>query len=204
MCKKLVAITFDDGHSNVTEKMLDILEENGITATFFLVGNNVTEATKPILERQMRLGCEIANHSLTHSHMSGFTADEVRAEIEATNRKIVEMGGNEPRFFRPPYIDVSDTMFETIDLPFICGTIAEDWIPEVSAEARVNNVMKLVKDGAIVLLHDFTDNNQTVEALPEIIKRLKAQNYDFVTVSQLFEAKEINPHVKGKIWTYTE
>ncbi len=204
MAQKLAALTFDDGHSNVTPLILDVLEENNAIGTFFLVGNNVTEETKPLLKRQMDMGCEVANHSLTHSSMMNFSAEGVRAEIEATTEKIIAMGGNEPKFFRPPYGDLSDTMFENIDLSFIFGIDSRDWMAESTVEDRVNNVMAQIKDGAIILMHDFSDNFRTVEALPRIISNLRSQGYEFVTVSKLFEAKGINPNVKGKVWDIVE
>ena len=72
--EKLVALTFDDGPSNITEKVLDILEENGIVGTFFLIGNLVTADKKATMERQLALGCEIANHSFPHREMSKLSA----------------------------------------------------------------------------------------------------------------------------------
>nr|AIA90646.1 Polysacc_deac_1 [uncultured Pseudobutyrivibrio sp.] len=98
---------------------MDKLEENGIVATFFLIGQNITEATIPIMERQLELGCEIANHSLTHSDMTKFTAEEIINEIQKTNQKIYDAVGVTPAFFRPPYISVNNTMYENIDLAFI-------------------------------------------------------------------------------------
>ena len=136
--------------------------------------------------------------------MKNFSAKEVRAEIEATTARIIAMGGNEPKFFRPPYDDLSDTMFENIDLSFIFGIDSRDWMAESTVEDRVNNVMAQIKDGAIILMHDFSDNFRTVEALPKIISNLRAQGYDFVTLSKLFEAKGIDPNVKGKVWDIVE
>lgn len=203
---KVAALTFDDGHSNVTSKILDILENEGIRGTFFLIGNNISEETKPLLERQIKGGHEICNHSMTHSPLADFKAEDIRKEIEETTKKIEALsdGRVTPKFFRPPFLSVSDTMFENIDLPFVDGIDSRDWDSAVSVEERINNVMTLSKDGVIVLMHDFTDNDKTVEALPIIISKLRAEGYEFHTVSELFELKGINPHVKGKIWRYVE
>lgn len=204
MVQKLVALTFDDGPSNVTSQILDILEANGAVATFFLIGNNVTKTAKPIISRQMALGCELANHSLTHNSMMNFSKEEILNEIDETSSRIEAMGGNKPKFFRAPYDDISETMFETIELPFIIGLESGDWMAEQTVLDCVNNVMSQTRDGAIIVMHDFTDNVKTVEALPIIISNLKALGYDLVTLGELFEKKRIEPKVKGKIWNVAE
>ncbi|MGN1102435.1 MAG: polysaccharide deacetylase, partial [Huintestinicola sp.] len=99
--------------------------------------------------------------------------------------------GEDTKFFRPPYIAVNPTMYEAIDMPFICGAGCNDWEDSVSAEQRAERTLNQVKDGTIVLLHDMQGNSKTVEALKTIIPELQAQGYEFVTVSELFEAKGI-------------
>lgn len=199
--EKLVALTFDDGPSNITERVLDILEENGIVGTFFLIGNLVTADKKATMERQLALGCEIANHSFTHSDMSKMSAEEIREEISKTSAVIRELVNVETKFFRPPYILVSDTMYENIDMPFICGLDSTDWNPETTAQERVERVVSNVKDGSLVLMHDLRDNEKTLQALPVIIAELKKQGYSFATASQIFEKKKVNPHVPKKMWS---
>lgn len=199
--RKLVALTFDDGPSVITNDVLDILEERQVVATFFLIGNQVNETTKPIMKRQLEMGCEIANHSLTHSDMSVMDAATIKDEIAKTSEKIKELVDIDVKFFRPPYIALSDTMYESIELPFICGLGCRDWEADATVEERVETVLSQVKDGTIVLLHDFEGNVNTVKALPEIIEGLKAQGYEFVTVSELFAEKGVNPKVSHKIWT---
>ncbi|MCR4945148.1 MAG: hypothetical protein K5986_12095 [Clostridium sp.] len=92
-------------------------------------------------------------------------------------------------------------MFEIIDVPFICGIGCEDWIPEISAKTRAKTIIDNVKDGSIILLHDATGNINTVNALPIIIESLKKDNYEFVTVTNLFNKVKINNNFKNKIWT---
>ncbi len=199
--RKLVALTFDDGPSDLTHEVLNILEEHGVVATFFLIGNLVTDQKIPIMKRQIEMGCEIANHSYSHRDMSAMSSEVIKEEIEKTTKVIKDKAGYDVKFFRPPYIALSDTMYETIELPFIQGLGCKDWEPEVSAKERLSIVLNEVQDGTIVLLHDFQGNVHTVEALPEMIKGLKEKGYSFVTVSQLFEQKGINPQVNHKIWT---
>lgn len=200
--KKLVALTFDDGPNlDITPQILDILEEKGVVASFFLIGMYITEDTKPVMERQLELGCEIANHSWSHNSMSAFTAEQNKEEIQKTSDLIQEMVGVTPKFFRPPYISTSATMYEAIDLPFINGINCEDWTATVTPEQRVERILNNVKDGDIVLLHDFNGNKNTVEALPDMIDGLIADGYALVTVSKLFELKGVDPNVENKLWT---
>lgn len=201
--KKLVALTFDDGPSNITEKVLDVLEAEGIVGTFFLIGQQITPDTKPILERQLAMGCEICNHSFTHSDMSTMSAEVIREEIKKTSDAIRDMVGVETLFFRPPYISLSDTMYANIDMPFICGEDSRDWDNSTTAQDRIDRVLSGVTDGTLVLMHDMKDNVKTLEALPVIIRGLREKGYDFVTTSQIFEKKGVDPHVSNKIWSHT-
>ncbi len=190
--KPMIAITFDDGPNlTTTPKVLDVLEEYNVRASFFLVGNNITPAAEEVVKRAYDMGCEIANHSRTHSAMPDFTAEEIKAEIDFTNAKIEAITGEAPLFFRPPYIAVNNTMYETIDLTFICGYGCNDWDNAVTAEMRVTKTLEQAEDGAIILLHDMSGNNATVEALKTIIPALLEEGYQLVTVRELFEAKGV-------------
>lgn len=200
--KKLLALTFDDGpEPRITPLVLDRLEKYGVVATFFPIGQNISEASRPIMERQIRLGCEMGNHSFTHSFMDQFTAEEIRKEIQDSNDMIKKMTGVTPKFFRPPYIITNDVMYDNIDLPFICGVGCNDWEMDVTAEQRAKTLLTTLKDGDIILLHDLTDNIPTVEALDQIIPELMKRGFTFVTLSKLFELKGVNPNVRHKIWT---
>lgn len=186
--KKYVALTFDDGpNTTTTMEMLDVLEKHGVVASFFLIGNNINDESAKSVKRAYDMGCEIANHSKTHSDMTTMTAEEIKAEIDYTSEKIKEITGVEPRFFRPPYIAVNDELFEAVDLTFINGYGCNDWMPEMTAEKRYKRVMRQVKDGCIILMHDAQGNSMTVEAIDMIIPDLLSQGYEFVTVTQLFE-----------------
>lgn len=191
---KYLALSFDDGPNLTTEsKMLDVLAKHKVPATFFVIGNNIDENTARNIVRAREMGCEIGNHSLTHSMMSQMDEDEVKAEIEATSDKIEMLTGQRPKFFRPPYINVKPEMYDWIDLTFICGKGCEDWVATVGKEARREGILANAEPGAIYLLHDFDGNDATVEALDEAIPELKKQGYVFVTVAQLFELLKCNP-----------
>ena len=203
MSEKLIALTFDDGPNlTTTNDILDKLEKYGVTATFFVVGDNIG-AGAAAMKRAFDMGCEIQNHSKTHSDMTKLSGEEIRAEIEFTDRKIFEITGAHSSFFRPPYIAVNETMFDSVGLPFIAGIGANDWEPEVTADERADRILAKARDGAVILLHDSEGNDPTVEALDRIIPGLTEQGYEFVTVSALFAGKGKIPE-KGIVYTFTD
>ena len=197
----IIALTFDDGpNTEITPQVLDTLEENGAIGTFFLIAQNITPESAEMVRRAKAMGCGIENHSLTHGFMNQMTVEQIRAEVQACTDRIVEITGEAPKFFRPPFIAVSQEMYDNIDLTFICGAGCEDWVPTVSTQERIDRVLANAEDGQIVLLHDMQWNQFTVDALKTIIPELKKRGYEFVTVTQLFERKNVTPQ-RG--WLYT-
>ena len=191
---KYLALAFDDGPNLTTEsKMLDLLEKHKVPATFFVIGNNINDETAQNMRRAVKQGCEIGNHSLTHSMMSQMDEQQVKDEIEATSALIEKIVGERPKFFRPPYINVKPEMYDWIDLTFICGKGCQDWEADVDKDARREGILANAEPGAIYLLHDFEGNEATVEALDEAIPVLKKQGYTFVTVEELFEKLDCTP-----------
>lgn len=185
--KKLVALTFDDGPSvGTTDKVLDVLKENDIVASFFLIGQKITEKSAYLVKRAHDMGCTIENHSKTHPGMTGLSDEEILEEISYTTNKIEEITGEKPAFFRPPYIDYDQRLFDLVDLGFICGYGCEDWLPEVSTEERTRRILEQAHPGFIILVHDMEGNTQTIEAIKKIIPALKEQGYEFVTIRDLF------------------
>ena len=192
--EKLIALSFDDGpNTTTTVKMLDVLEKHDVVGSFFVIGNNINEESAKIMQRAYKMGCDIQNHSRSHSNMAMLSAEQLKEEIKYTSDMIEKYIGKRPEFFRPPYISVSPRMYENIDLTFICGQGCNDWEATTSAQQRAELVIKNAADGQIVLLHDFAGNEATVEALETIIPELKKQGYRFVTVPELFKLKKITP-----------
>ncbi len=204
--KKYIALTFDDGpNTTTTNDVLDVLEKYNIVASFFLIGNNINSETEASVKRAYDMGCEIGNHSKTHSNMIEFSAEEITSEIDYVNDYVEKITGERPKFFRPPYISVNDRMLETIEMPFIAGFGANDWEDRIPAAKRAEMILRQAKNGGIILLHDMQGNDKTVEALDTIIPELKAQGYEFVTVSGLFEALGVTPKAHDrKIYTYAD
>lgn len=190
--KPTIAITFDDGpNATTTMEVLDILEKYQVRASFFLIGININDESAKSVKRAFDLGCDIENHSKTHSYMDKMTADEIKDEVAYVNDKVKEITCTTPKFFRPPYIAVNDTMYENIDMTFISGNGCNDWDDKVTAEYRAKYLEKKAADGVIFLLHDAEGNSKTVEALDKAIPILLEKGFQFATISELFKLKGI-------------
>ncbi len=189
---KYAALTFDDGpNTTTTAEVLDVLEKYDIIASFFLIGQNINDQSAEVVKRAYDMGCEINNHSKTHPYMNQMTVEEIIEEFTYTDDKIFEITGERSKFFRPPYIAVSEDMLTQIDVPFIAGIGCNDWMDNNPADRRAMSILRQVKDGDIILLHDAEGNHMTVEALDTIIPEMLAQGYKFVTVTELFNIKGI-------------
>lgn len=190
--KPTIAITFDDGpNATTTMEVLDILEKYQVRASFFLIGTNINDESAKSVKRAFDLGCDIENHSKTHSYMDKMTADEIKDEIAYVNDKVKEITGTTPKFFRPPYIAINSTMYDNIDMTFISGLGCNDWDDKVTAEYRAKYLEKKAADGVIFLLHDAEGNSKTVEALDKAIPILLEKGFQFATISELFELKGV-------------
>ena len=99
---KFVALTFDDGPSTLTPRILDLLETYDATATFFVIGGQVDATTEQTVRRAVEMGCEIGSHSFTHPYMSKLSEEEQLKQSEQTIAAI-EQYAPTPRYFRPPY-----------------------------------------------------------------------------------------------------
>lgn len=190
--KPTIAITFDDGpNATTTMEILDLLEKYQVRASFFLIGTNINDESAKSVKRAYDLGCDIENHSKTHSYMDKMTADEIKDEVAYVNDKVKEITGTTPKFFRPPYIAVNNTMYDNIDMTFISGYGCNDWEDRVTAEYRAKYLEKKAADGVIFLLHDAEGNSKTVEALDKAIPILLEKGFQFATISELFELKGV-------------
>jgi cellulose synthase/poly-beta-1,6-N-acetylglucosamine synthase-like glycosyltransferase/peptidoglycan/xylan/chitin deacetylase (PgdA/CDA1 family)/spore germination protein YaaH len=194
---KKLAITFDDGPDPVfTPKMLEILKEKGVKATFFVVGANA-EGNPELLRDIYDAGHEIGNHSYSHPNIALTSAERTRLELHATQRIIENAIGRSTILFRPPYNADSEPQTPEEIEPVLRAqelgylTVGEridpqDWRPDATADAIVQEVISERDNGSIVLLHDAGgDRTATVAALPKIIDHFRSEGYEFVTVGQL-------------------
>jgi len=206
MEKKYLCLSFDDGPNtqpgdNTMNDMLDILEKHGVPGSFFLIGNKITPENTKIIRRAFDMGCDIQNHSWTHPAMAELSPEEIKDEFQKCDDAIFEITGKRPEFFRPPYISVSDRMYEGISLPFICGQGCNDWEPDKDADFRYNKMLEQTENGSIYLLHVMEGNKATLEAVDRIIPVLKEQGYEFVNLPDLFKKLNVNPAVPKSLWS---
>jgi peptidoglycan/xylan/chitin deacetylase (PgdA/CDA1 family) len=190
--QKVVALTFDDGPSpNVTPQVLQILEKEGIRATFFMVGVQMQrnpEMAKTVLSKGHVLGA----HTYTHSwHPNPKMAQTEFEKWEALGK---ELTGKETRLFRPPFGRTKSAYSQMAlkrGYPLILWTnTGADTSKRATPATIYTNVVKNIRPGDIVLLHDNDDKEKTAKALPRIIATLKKQGYSFVSVPEILEAWE--------------
>ena len=195
---KYIALTFDDGPNYNTNKVLDILEENNVPATFFVLGNRI-KGNENILKRMVSSKMEIGNHTFNHLLLTKYKEDKVKSEINDTSNLIFEVTGKYPTLFRPSYGSCNKMIKRIVDTPIIIWDIDTlDW--KYHNSRRISSrVINKVKDGDIVLMHDIY--SATANALEIIIPSLKSKGYTFVTVSDLFYYKNI-PLEKGKVYGF--
>ncbi len=196
--KPMVALTFDDGPSKKTTRILDVLEQHGARATFFVVGTQL-EAYPEITQRAAAMGCEIGNHTYSHQNLTEISVDEIRTQIDSVNELVKQTTGRDIVLVRPPYgAGIKDeTVTSTVEYPLIMWTIDTlDWSTR-DTDSTLEAIRKDIRDGSIVLMHDLYD--PTAAAVEIIVPELVGQGYQLVTVSELFTAKEISL-VPGKYY----
>lgn len=182
-----VALTFDDGpHATHTPRLLDILKERNVKATFYVVGTNARRYPE-IMRRIVAEGHEIGNHTVTHGNLTKMSQSQVRKELSAAHEAIVSATGVAPRTMRPPYGAITASQKSWIRKEFGYPTIMwsvdpKDWKkpgPSVVASRLVSGA----KPGGILLVHDI--HSQSVDAMPSTIDQLQRKGFQFVTVTQL-------------------
>lgn len=184
--KPAVALTFDDGPSNQTGRILDALEKDGGLATFFLVGDRV-EKYAETAQREYASGCLVGTHMYSHTKLTDMTAAEVENELNQCSAIHLSVIGAQPSVARPPYGSTNSTVREAVNLPLINWSLnSNDWETR-DADRIYNDVMNNIQDGDIVLFHDLKDFSAS--AIERIVPALTKQGYQLVTVQELFELK---------------
>lgn len=181
--ENVVAITFDDGpRRSTTIRLLDGLKELDVKATFFVMGKNVV-GNEDIIKRMYDEGHLIGNHTYSHIELCSVCHDKAVEEIQKTNNLIYNITGYTPKYIRPPFGSYSAKLQLDINMtPILWSVDPNDW-NTTDVNAVVRSVMKNVKSGDIILMHDFYDTSVT--AALEIIAELKAKGYVFVTADQI-------------------
>jgi cellulose synthase/poly-beta-1,6-N-acetylglucosamine synthase-like glycosyltransferase/peptidoglycan/xylan/chitin deacetylase (PgdA/CDA1 family) len=200
-----IALTFDDGPDpRWTPKILDILKQKNVPATFFVIGEDAGKSPG-ILKREYAEGHEIGNHTYSHPNFDEISKTELRWQLNLTQRLFESTLGVKTILFRPPYgIDHQPEYAEEVaQLPAVqeMGYVIvgqkidpHDWRQkdgkQTPAKEIVEGVLRQADSGNIVLLHDGGgDRSQTVEALPEVIDALRERGYQLVLTSDLIGKK---------------
>ena len=178
---RIVRLTFDDGPVRAnTPRILNVLSNYRVKATFFVIGQRARRYPR-LVKREYREGHSVQNHTYTHPDLTTLGNARIRRELRATTRAIKAAGVPRPYRFRPPQghtnakvrsVGASLGLIQTL-----WSVDPHDWASPPASEI-CRKVVTNVRAGSIVLLHDGSGSN-TVEALPCIIKKLRAQGYGF-------------------------
>lgn len=198
MEKKTAYLTFDDGPSKVTEQILAALKKENARATFFLIGQQITEDTIPLLRQMTEEGHELGIHTYSHKSEEIYqSADAYVEDVLKTAERIRQAVGAEPKYFRFPWGSnncyakgIKEEIVQRLEAE---GYIYFDW--NVSGEDSIgrpdkNSIFRNVKKDVlkynepVVLLHDSAINENTAETLPDILRLLKDAGYGFETVDK--------------------
>lgn len=182
--KKKVALTFDDGpHPEYTPQMLEVLKEQNVKATFFLLGEEV-EKYPEIVKKIHEEGHLIGNHSYKHEQLSKLTMEKACAQVNRTNELVYDITGEYPSYLRPPFGDWHEKLdCEANMVEVLWDVDTLDWSVQ-NHNRIVNKVLKNVQENDIILMHDGYETSVT--AAKEIIDTLQKQGYEFVTVDEIF------------------
>ncbi|MFP3879991.1 MAG: glycosyltransferase [Dehalococcoidia bacterium] len=196
-----VALTFDDGPNEpYTSQVLSILEQYGIKATFFVIGQNVRRYPDTC-RRIATAGNVIGNHSYYHHKSLCLRRGKtVARDIKLAHQAIHTCTGFEPTLFRPPYGFRTPWLMRAVrSLGYMVVTwdnMTADWKANKSGEEIVQTIVRRVKPGSVIILHDGRDSrpsydrSQMLQALPFLIEALSERGFDFVTIPELLELQE--------------
>jgi peptidoglycan/xylan/chitin deacetylase (PgdA/CDA1 family) len=193
---KCVALTFDDGPTPFTDRLLGILTANNAKATFFEIGNKVA-ANPAGAKRVVDAGMEIGNHTWEHPNMTTLPPSDVPGQLSKANNAIAAATGVTPKLWRPPgglTNAAANQQAANVGLAGILwDVIPYDWINDSNIAASRYLLMTQIKPGSVVLLHDAYSS--TVDLVYQFIPVLKANDYHLVTVSQL-----LGPRPPGSVY----
>ncbi len=187
--KPMIALTFDDGPSAHTQRLLDIFKTYGGKGTFFVLGSTL-DSRQEALRQIAKDGHEIGNHSWSHSKLTELSTDAVKKEITDTRNKIYDITGVDCTLVRPPHGAFNDriqSIGKELGVSFVNWSVDTlDWKTK-NANAVYKEIMEYVADGNIILCHDL--HKTTVDAMERAIPDLIEKGYQLVTVSELLTCR---------------
>ncbi len=206
--QRVIALTYDDGpNPPYTNRILDVLEREGVHATFFLVGRAV-QAYPDVVRREVRDGDALGNHSWDHRHLIVYPSSAVAASIQRTDAAIRSAAGIHTQLFRPPFgardwivMRAAQRLGYTVVM--WSGPLPRDW--EYPSAAQIaQRVLRIAGDGSIIVLHDgnrgelcaqrhlnphICDRSADIAATRIVIDQLKKRGYRFVTIPELISGR---------------
>lgn len=184
--QKLIALTYDDGPSENTAKLLDALERHNAKATFFVVGKDQVEYYHDNMIRAAELGMEIGNHTWDHPWLNQLSADEIQEEISKNDDLIESYIGKRTTLLRPTGGGISRDLINAVNMPMIQWDVDTlDW-DHLDADKTTERIKELVRDGSVVLMHDLFA--PAADAAEDYLTWLESEGYKMVTISELAEA----------------
>ena len=185
--EKVLYLTFDCGYEyeNLTSKVLDVLKEKGVTATFFCTLDHIKKETD-LIARMIKEGHIVGNHSTTHPSFANISREKMAEEIEETENYLRENFGYAAKYFRFPAGEYNESALELISglgYSSVFWSVAyDDWDTSKvrGKDYAIEKVMSRLHPGAVILLHSVSKDN--AEALGEIIDKARAQGYSFVSL----------------------
>lgn len=185
----MIALTFVDGpYSGTTCDILDILEEYGVPATFFVLGSRI-HGREDLLRRMEALGCEVGNHTWSHADLTRLSKEDCVAEIEKTNAELKRVLGHGAALVRPPFGFYNSTVRSIVPYPLVLWSLdTQDW-REQDPASIAQTVANEVQEGFVILMHD--QQAATAAAIAHIIPALLQEGFRFVTVSELIATQDV-------------
>lgn len=187
---KQVAMTFDDGPSNQTTRLLNFLKENDIKVTFFLVGNRMNEFSS-IVKREAAEGHEMGYHSYAHGNQPSMSSGQITSDFNKSNQILKELTGREFTVWRTPGGDYNSRVLSAVPVPHIMWSVDTlDW-QNRNSYSVYSAIINRAKDGSIILMHDLYGT--TVDGAIQAMKEMQAGDYEFVTVTELLSRNGTPP-----------
>ena len=182
---KVIALTFDDGPGPYTAHLLDILDQYGAKATFFLIGSKVSGQASVVRSIHAR-GHQLGNHSWSHPELPKLSVNQIAGEIDRTNEAIKQAAGVKPTILRPPYGAANGVVLEQLRARGMSSILwsvdTRDWADR-NSQIVCSRAVAGARPGAVILMHDI--HQTSVNAVPCILSSLKQQGYSFVTIQRL-------------------
>ena len=194
--KPMVAITYDDGPSKYTPRILDTLNTYDSHATFFVVGERVEEFSKTI-KREFDEGHEIGSHTYNHVILTKISGKKIETQLDKTDEVLEGIIGTGASLMRPPGGAYNDKVSSNVHKPMIIWSLnSNDWKSR-NKDSIQKTVLNNIKDGDIILMHDLYE--ATADATDVIVPELKKQGFQLVTVQELADLRDI-PLIRGKAY----